>query len=253
MIYAIPSYKRAGKQETLEFLLRMGIQPKDIYIFVQTKEDNEAYSKLYKGMCNVIYRPANSVPVARNNILRYFDGRDNILMMDDDVSRFSYGSKGMKFVDVKSGRQFAETIDKMFEVTAILQGCMFGLYPVYNEFFMSDDISTRVTVNTVIGFPAGFPLRFNEKFNAKEDIELCGRILNQGGKIIRFNNISFKAKHRTNAGGAYDTWHSDENTKLSRILSIMYPNVFCVRKDNPQEVRVRLKDKKEKGLVWIKK
>ena len=229
----------------------MGVSPDDIYIFVQTDEDFSLYSERYAQNCHVIKRDADCVPVARNNILNYFNGKTRILMMDDDVSRFSYGHKQMKFVDVKPGRQFEETVETMFAMTDALGGSLFGMYPVYNEFFMSNDISTRVTVNTVIGFPEGFQMRFRNDFRAKEDIELCGRILNSGRRIVRFNNISFKAKHRTNPGGAYDAWHSDINNVLSRQLEHMYPNIFKVRKDNPQEVRVLLKDEKQEGVEWV--
>lgn len=250
MKYAIPSYKRAGKQETLEFLVRMGVSREDIYIFVQTDEDYALYSGRYADKCNLILRAADGVAKARNNILDFFDGKTDLVMMDDDVSCFSFGYKDTRFCDVESGRQFEETIETMFAITASLNGSMFGLYPVYNEFFMSNDISTKVTVNTVLGFPAGFHLRFRNDFRAKEDIELCGRILSKGGKVVRFNNVAFKAKHRTNPGGAYDAWHSNINQILSRELQRMYPKVFKIKSNNPNEVRMLLKDEKQEGIVW---
>lgn len=252
MIYAIPSYKRAEKQETLEFLRRMEVDPAQIYIFVQTKEDYVLYSERYSEECTIIFNVADSVSVARNNILNYFNGKDNLMMFDDDVSVFSVGSKNRKFIDVQSGDEFRNVVEKMFSTTYALHGYMFGLYPVYNEFFMSDDISTKVTVNTVLGFPKGFSLRFNDSWRAKEDIELCGRILSSGGRVIRFNNIAFKAKHRTNPGGAYDAWHSGINELLSRDLEMIYPDVFKVKSNNPNEVRVILKDEKKRGISWKK-
>lgn len=250
MKYAIPSYKRAAKQETLEFLVRMGVPNDDIYIFVQTDDDYSLYSERYSKLCHVIHRVADCVPKARNNILDFFGGKADIVMMDDDISCLSYGCKGTKFCNVESGRQFEETMETMFAVSASLGGSMFGLYPVYNEFFMSNDISTRVTVNTILGFPQGFALRFRNDFRAKEDIELCGRILNKGGKVVRFNNVAFKAKHRTNPGGAYDAWHSNINQILSRELQRMYPKVFKIKSNNPNEVRMLLKDEKQEGIVW---
>lgn len=229
----------------------MGVKPDDIFIFVQTDEDDALYNERYSGKCHVIKKYADCVSVARNNILDFFGGKSRILMMDDDVSGFSYGYKGAKFCNVDAGRQFEDTIETMFAVNESIGGKMFGLYPVYNEYFMSNDISTRVTVNTVIGFPDGFSFRFRNDFKAKEDIELCGRILSKNGKIVRFNNIAFKAKHRTNQGGAYDAWHSGINEILSKKLQTMYPNVFAVKKNNPQEVRVILKDEKQKGIEWV--
>ena len=251
MIYGIPSYKRSDKQETLEFLLRMGVPEDIIYIFVQTEEDYELYTNNYANKCHVIYRTADSVSKARNNILNYFEGKDNLMMLDDDVSCFAVGSKGVKFREIKAGKQFFDTVDRMFSITAQLHGQMFGLYPVYNEFFMGNDISTKVTVNTVLGFPKGFQFRFNENYRAKEDIELCGRILSSGGRVIRFNNLAFKAKHRTNPGGAYDAWHSNINEKLSSELALIYPDVFAIKKNNTSEVRMVMKDEKKRGVAWI--
>lgn len=251
MIYAIPSYKRAEKQETLDFLLRMGVPKESIYIFVQTEDDHQSYLNRYSGVCNVIYRPAGGVATARNNILDFVVNKDDVLMMDDDVSNIAFGAKGQKFVEVKPGEQFQKVVEHMFAVNRQLHGYMFGMYPVWNEFFMSNDISTRVTVNTVLGFPKGFPLRFRDDYRAKEDIELCGRILSSGGRVVRFNNIAYKAKHRTNDGGACETWASDANAKVAEELELMYPDVFSVKTNNPNEVRVVMRDVKMRGVKWI--
>ena len=250
MIYGIPSYKRAEKQETLDFLLRMGVNPEQIYIIVQTNDDYKEYKNRYGSVCNVVYEPADGVSAARNNVLNLLIDKDDLLMMDDDVSSFAVGSKGKKFVEIQAA-QFESVVKRMFDINAQLHGRMFGMYPVWNEFFMSNDISTKVTVNTVLGFPKGFPLRFNEKYKAKEDIELCGRILSSGGRVVRFNNIAYKAKHRTNPGGAYDAWHSDINKRLSSELELIYPDVFSVKSNNPNEVRLVKRDEKKGGVRWI--
>ena len=248
--YCIPSYKRAEKQETLAFLRSMGVPAEDIFIFVQTEDDHISYENRYGSLCNIVFVPAEGVAEARNNILEFFGDRENILMMDDDVSSFAVGSKGKKFVEIQAA-QFESVVKRMFDINAQLHGRMFGMYPVWNEFFMSNDISTKVTVNTVLGFPKGFSLRFNEKYKAKEDIELCGRILSSGGRVVRFNNIAYKAKHRTNPGGAYDAWHSDINKRLSSELELIYPDVFSVKSNNPNEVRLVKRDEKKGGVRWI--
>lgn len=250
MVYAIPSYKRSDRQDTLSYLTSVGVPRDRIFIFVQTENEYSAYKEKYSDKCNIVYRYAETVPEARNNILRFFERKENIVMMDDDISMFSIGSKKTKFVNI-TGKDTLETILKtMFEYTEKTGGYLFGLYPVYNEYFMSDNISTKVTVNTVIGIPKGFPYLFDERYIAKEDIELCGRILDSGGKIVRFNNVAFKAKHRTNAGGAFETWKSDANIRLSRELVARFPKIFGLRADKPKEVRMVIKDQKMKGIKW---
>lgn len=226
----------------------LGVDKDNIFIFTQTEEDFEKYKELYSDKCNVIYMESNSISKSRNNILNYFSGKENILMMDDDVSAISVlSSDGKDLDEIKD----IAIIEKMFDYVRENHGFLFGLYPVYNDFFMSDNTSGRVTVNTIIGFPKGFDLRFDESFIAKEDIELCGRILNQGGRIFRFNNFAFKAKHRTNKGGANDVWKTNENEKAVLRLCTMYPAIFGRHNTKKNEVRVILKDRKYSALKML--
>ena len=238
-VVAIPSYHRAEEQITLKYMMSLGLSKDKIFIFVQTEDDYAKYSELYGNDCNVIYRPSDSISKSRNNILNYFAGQENILMMDDDVSEIAFLSSN----DLQAISDLS-VIDKMFDYTKSNRGYLFGLYPVYNDFFMSNNTSTRVTVNTIIGFPKKFQFRFDESFIAKEDIELCGRILNQGGRVFRFNNFAFKAKHRTNKGGANDTWKTNANEKAVLRLCEMYPAIFAKHKTKNNEVRVIAKDRK---------
>jgi len=239
-IIAIPSYNRPERQITLEYLEILNIPKDRIFTFVQTADDYEAYQK-YAGMSNIILARANTVTEARNNILRHFDC--NILMLDDDIRRISIIKKG-KLAPVESREMFARIINNCFDHTKRNGGKIFGIYPVYNEYFMSPTISTKVTVNTVIGFAEGFDMKFDERYKTKEDIELCSRILRNGGRVFRHNYIAVDAKHRTNSGGCYKTWHSDENEKVVKRLCITYPEILAPQSKNAQEVRVIIKDTK---------
>ena len=236
MKFAIPSYKRHDRQDTLKWLLSVGVPKTDIYLFVQTEEDYGLY-KQYEESCNLVYKEAQSLPKARNNILDHFQGKDDIVMMDDDITALSFGSKEQKLVSITSHEMVMKVFETMFAMTRRLKGSLCGFYPVHNNFFMQDSIDTKKPVNTIIGFPKGFKLRFDINFIAKEDIELCGRVLASGGKIIRLNNISFNAKHRTNHGGANDIWKSGVNREYAMVLEQIYPEVYAVQKNNPEEVR----------------
>ena len=223
-VFCIPSYKRFERQDTLSLLLSLGVDISDIYLFVQTEEDRELYMR-YVGNCNLIYAAADSLPKTRNNILNAISKEKNVVMLDDDISAIQTGAKGRKLQTINSQEQFFEVINRMYDLTKALGGKMWGFYPICDSFFMSDTLDTKKPVNTILGFPKGFDLRFDEKFIAKEDIELCGRILGSGGSIIRCNNIGFKAKHRTNKGGANDIWKSGVNKKFASLLNFMSPDV----------------------------
>ena len=248
-VICIPSYHRHECQKTVAYLSGTGVPKDKIYLFVQTEEDAAKYGA-WKDKCQVVYKPANNLPQTRNNILEYCLRDNNVVMMDDDISCIAFGSKRNKFTQITSLDVFSKTILRMFEETQKRRGYMFGVYPVYNEYFMDDTVSTRVTVNTLIGFPRQFPFRFDNNYIAKEDIELCGRVLKNGGNIIRFNNVAYKADHRTNKGGACDIWKTDANAHFARTLCKTYPNIFAVQKNKPSEVRLVVKDVKQKGIIW---
>lgn len=241
-VYAIPSYKRADEQGTLEYLSSLGV-PKDlIWIFVQTAEDKDAYER-YSDRANIVYRPAAGVAAARNNVLRELSAIHNIVMMDDDVSRILQMRQD-KLVPIETREGLADLLNICFGKAARAGAEMWGMYPVDNAYFMSYTISTAVTVNTVIGFAAGTRKRFDTSFKAKEDIELCGRTLSSGEKVYRYNFLAYTAKHRTNKGGCYDVWKSNENRRTVERLCQMYPTIFAPKGNNPSEVRVLLKDNK---------
>lgn len=246
-VFCIPSYKRSDSQETLSFLRTAGVPKDKINIFVQTVEDLHNYEK-YQTECGVIYAHADNLPQARNNILEAFSAEKNIVMMDDDISSISVGIKGKPFVEIDVLSLFSMA----FEKTAEMRGSMFGFYPVYNNFFMSDTIDTQKPVNTILGFPKGFKYRFDKRFIAKEDLELCGRVIASGGRVVRFNNVAFKAKHRTNSGGTHDIWKSGVNKKYANLLEQLYPDIYKVMESKQEEVRAITKGGRKGGQSWTK-
>lgn len=201
-IIAIPSYQRAETQGTLKYLSDMGVEKDRVFIFVQTEQDYEKYQR-YVDKCGVIYAKADGIAKARNNILRHFKGVHDIFMLDDDVNYIGQ-LKGDTIKPISDKETFDRTIGKCFEQARRAAAPLWGVYPVNNAFFMQRSISTKVTVNTAVGFPKGQILTFNETFSAKEDIELCARVLNNGKPILRYNFLSVNAKHRTNAGGCFE-------------------------------------------------
>lgn len=251
VVFCIPSYKRHERQDTLEYLLTIGIPKKDIFLFVQTENDYRLY-KNYSYDCNLVYAVASTLPNARNNIINYFNGSENIIMMDDDISVISIGSAdcGCKLKEIHDSEKLYYVINKMQVLAKRFAASMFGFYPVYNAFFMQDSIDLKKPINTILGLVKGFNERFDVNFIAKEDIELCGRILSSGGNIVRCNNVSFKAKHRTNHGGANEIWKSGVNREFASLLEAMYPEVYAVQKGNPEEVRTITKGGRMELEKW---
>ena len=241
-VVAIPSYKRASQQITAEYFAGLGMPRDRIFIFVQTAEDLKEYKK-NEQIATIKMAPANGVAKARNNILNSLVSFTNVLMLDDDVQSIGRLIKG-ETVPIQSREEMAQTINKCFAQAKGIGAPLFGIYPIDNAFFMSKSISKKVTVNTVLGFQRGFKERFDETYIAKEDLELCARIISEGKPVMRFNFLAVNAKHRTNAGGCFNVWKSAEHKKTVERLCKAYPDFFAPKGNNPNEVRVIAKDDK---------
>lgn len=241
-IIAIPSYQRDKNQRTLDYLTRIGT-PKDIiYIFVQTKGDYEAYSK-YMDRCNIVYAQADRIAKARNNILNALVSDNDVIMVDDDIRKIGIADiKGIRTIETFS--ELETVFCRCFEQTRNAGATMFGIYPVYNDFFLSKTISTRVAVNTVFGFPKGFKFTYDESYDTKEDAALCGKILSLKGKIFRYNFLAVDADHRKDKNGYIDDWHQKENLRCVSKLCFNYPEIYAKQSGKPWEVRMLIKDKK---------
>lgn len=239
-IYTIPSYKRAQKQVTLEYLAGIGVPKEKIWVFVQTEDDFREYQRHAK-RAQIVLRTATRGVEARNNILNTLSESNNIMMLDDDVKQF-YALRGARLAGIKKREELASIFNACFEQTELLGATIFGVYPIANAFFMSHDISTKVSINTVFGFKKGFKHRFDEAFDTKEDAELCGRMLWHKLRVVRFNGLAVTADHRKDKNGYFDKWHHDENVRSVKQLCAKYPGIFAEQKGKPWEVRVKIKD-----------
>ena len=242
-IYAIPSYNRAEKQKTVELLSGIGIKKERIYVFVQTAADKEAYAKTIGEKAKIILKPAKRGVEARNNILNELSGQSNIVMLDDDIRAIGV-LKGDNIRGIESAQEMDATFEKCFATCKKTGTSIFGIYPVYNAFFLSRTISTLSPINTVFGFEKGFQLRYNEEYDTKEDAELCARILSFRKRILRFNFLAVDADHRKNKDGYIDDWHQEENVRCVKKLVFEYPEIYKPQKGKPWEVRSLIKDSK---------
>lgn len=243
-IYAIPSYNRVTRQATVNYLHSIGVPRDRIVVYVQTEGDFKAYTDMIGDISVVKYAPAKRGVEARNNILRG-EAASDIVMLDDDVRAIGMftGAEVRKIEDVD---QMDGVFEKCFATCRKADASFFGVYPVYNDFYMERTISTKAPVNTVFGFPSGITLRYNEEYDTKEDAELCARVLRRGGRILRFNFLAVDADHRKTKDGYIDDWHQEENMRCVRRLALEYPDVYKPQTRKPWEVRCLIKDKKIK-------
>lgn len=232
--FGIPSYKRADNQETLNYLNKLGYKKENIILSVQTQQDYEAYQK-YGDKCTIIYKEGNCVGDNRNNILEYLPKNEKVVMLDDDI--FSIQQlKDNKLENINSKIELDKFIENAFEFCLKNNARIWGVYPVDNAYFMKKTIDKQ---NIVIGCVVGLVniFKFNREYRTKEDYELCCREISQGYNCIRFNNITAKAKHKTNSGGCKEDWKFEINKKCADMLIKTYPHLIKRNSKKLDEVR----------------
>lgn len=230
--FAIPTYKRADKQLTLQMLKDFGYKKEDIVMSTQTKEDFEQYNDKYGSECSVIYREGHSVTDNRNNLIDHFEKGQWVVMLDDDITGF-FKLAGKKLVKIETREEFETMLNDFFKYTEANNGKMWGVYPCKNAFFMGQSINKKDIVNSCLGLI--IDQRFDDNLKAKEDIELCCRYIKSGYNVIRFNFITYDAKHR-GKGGCSDVWKSNENEIVSKKLVMKYPKLLRLNTKRKGEV-----------------
>lgn len=242
-VYAIPSYKRANKQITVDYLNKSGVPKEKIYVFVQTEADKEEYENSIGTKAEIVMRAADGVARARNNVLNTLVESNNVVMLDDDIKSIGKLADG-KIKRFESSLEFEQAFLKCFEMCGRGWAQIFGVYPVYNAYFMEQSISMRTPINTVFGFLKGFKYRYDESYDTKEDAALCAKLLASGRQILRFNYLTVDADHRKTKDGYIDSWHQEENLRCVRRLISEFPTVYKMQTNKPWEVRSIIKDKK---------
>lgn len=242
-VYAIPSYNRADKQTTVNYLNTIGVKKEKIYVFVQTRKDEKEYKEKIGDMANIVMREANRGVEARNNILNELCGENNVVMLDDDVRAIGELHE-REIKKIITAKRMEHVLLKCFEMCEKTNVRMFGIYPVYNAFFMEKTISTKAPINTVFGIVAGSKIKYDESYDTKEDAALCAKLLSFGASILRFNFLAVDADHRKTKDGYIDDWHQEENIRCVKKLLMEFPTIYKAQKNKPWEVRTTIKDKK---------
>ena len=231
MTIAIPSYKRAGKVTTLDFL-GDAFNKEEIIIGTQTQQDYDSYLSLYGEKATIIYKEGNSCGENRNSLLEYCskNGINEVLMLDDDISHVITMQK-KKLV----GKEFRELMERCYSMCRENNVVLFGGYCCENPFMMSKTIKRNIIVGMLFGL-LDTSVRFDPQFFVKEDYELSLRLMMQGKKVARFNMFAAAAKHKT-AGGCEDAWKRNDHQELAELLVSAYPNLVKLHPTRKGEIK----------------
>ena len=236
MIYfGIPSYQRSEKQLTLDYLESVGVRPEQIVMSVQTEEDYEKYAKYRDRVGQLIYRKAHNVSGNTNTIFDAVPKGEKIVILDDDIQYLSV-LRGGKLHPVKTAEEFNRIFAFGYSVAAKLRTIGFSVYPVHNEYFMSNSVHTiHIGEGTLLAFH-NVGIRFDEFIDTKSDFETTCRVIRRYGTYPRLNMVSCKAGHYTSGGCDWNWKDPDRVAGDAATLVAMYPDLVRANPKRPGEV-----------------
>ena len=257
-VVAIPSYKRAEtlRDRSMKVLQDYKIDPNKIHIFVADQEQKKIYEDVlpnnsYKKI--IIGEPG--IKNIRNFMPRYFPEGQHIFYMDDDIysvqETINNGDlsnrKDNKHVKLKSLKELINKGFRMSEDTGLNN---WGVYPVYNPFFMkpttknvNDYVGTKLSY--IIGFMTGV---INNKeaeirtIDDKEDYERSIKYYLKDGGLLRFNNVTCDTKCYKEPGGMQVERTKQRIHDSAVYLTKQYPELCTLnttKKSGFTEIRMR--------------
>lgn len=247
-VIAIPSYKRANKQLTLDYLERIGWNKELTMMSVQTEEDYRDYQNagIDKRVGKLIYRQGDNLSDNLNTLLEANPVGSKILFLDDDCYSIQKLENG-KLKDLETVKEIDDLVEYGFNLAEKHKTIVWGGYPCPNAFFMRDAYRDRfIVVSAMIGI-INTELRFDRTFPTKMDFEFCCQVIRKYGACIRLDNYTAKSQSHSK-GGCFEFWQDEkEVVDTANRLVKKYPDLI---KSNPARVgEVKMAEKKYEGFV----
>ena len=247
MYIAIPTYKRHDilERKTLSTLERGGISPSQIYIFVA----NEAEKKLYETIPSSKYHKivVGKLGIANQRIFikHYFPEDSYVVSIDDDVEGL-YQLSGNSLKEIKVKPFFEKALQELKKEKKF----MWGIYPVFNAYFMKLVKKKSKGLTFIIGALHGYIVRYDKSLEpstlseGKEDYEQSILYYLKDGGVIRFNDVTIKTKFLAKGGLGEDRF--ERNKKSAKYLQRTYPDLVSMfhRKNGMTEIRFTRKNNK---------
>lgn len=238
-IFAIPSYKRPDNQAAMKWLNGMGFTRADIVIGTQTEEDYAEYQRLHGRNARIVFRPGSCIADNKNALLDFCAGK-RVVMLSDAVKRLGKLRKNGKVEPIISRTELTMLLDRNFRIMEEEGATLWGIYPVYNAFFMDNSYTVdNLLMGCCMGFPDTNGMRFRREFRVKEDWDISLRAIAEGRKIVRFNDMAFDRRHKIK-GGCQELWRAKGdavNVKACRMLLAEHPDLCKPHATRNNEIR----------------
>jgi hypothetical protein len=241
----IPTF---GRSEIKTLKILSAFNKEDITIFPNNygNDINEECDKLklkypeYK----IVGLNTKGIGEARNGILDYHKIGERILMFDDDVEKFyRLGLKGLKKSLVEMNPEEIKTfVEDAFNKIEKFETKLWGIYPVENAFYMSQKLNPKgFIIGTVSGIIKS-QLRYDPEVSFKEDYDFTIQHILKFKKVCRFENITVKAGHYSNAGGVCQQRkeNPEREGEVAERLMQKYPGVVIYNSKRENEILINL-------------
>lgn len=233
--FGIPTYKRPDNQRTLTYLEKIGISKEQIIMSVQTEQDYKDYKKHESRVGALLYKEQHNLAGNRNTILEALPRMAKVILLDDDITVISK-LRGKELEPITDAEELLKIIRYGYTVAARLGTIGFGVYPVHNAFFMSQNVADRWLIEGTFMAIQNNGLLFNTRFDTKEDYEYSCRAIRAYRNLVRLNYISCKAQ-RHSRGGCEEHWADKTSViQVAKELCSRYPDIVKPNKSKPGEI-----------------
>jgi hypothetical protein len=199
MIIAIPSFNRAGKVSTINFLPEA--------IIVVPKKQEKEYKEFYKNILAIPDEQDGFVARKRNAILNYF--QEDLFLIDDDIK----GIKNHKG-EILNTEQVQGLMRNGWQMAYDLGCGIWGLNITDDKMKIHDFQPFSLTKQMYwgVGIIKDY-IRYDERFTIGEDVDFWLQKLNLYRKVLRFNLFNYK-KSESKKGGICDRRVKDNHNLL---------------------------------------
>lgn len=243
---AIPSYDRAEiiKKKTLATLHRLGIQNKDIAIFVENENMKKEYDKVLESSYCIIVTDTKGICEKRNFLETYYYEQtvfDRVLFMDDDIEHvMTLDKKNPKFLKEFDEITFKTFVEDAFRLTEYHDMSIWGVSTFHNPFFMS--YNTTFNLKQIAGAFRGLVIRRDRHLihcdiDHMEDSQFSLEYFLRDKGVVRFNHVCLVTKYFEEQGGIAGSLGGNDKRKET-----MEPNAKYLHERYGDMIELVLRD-----------
>ena len=246
----IPSHNRPKIicEKTLTFLNKTLNEKTSIYIFTPLEQaiDYDIEIKKYEfNNLNIIFAYSEYTLSEKMNMIinDYFKNGDFVIYLEDDICSIQ------TLVEFQTKKHLTDILDlnkfikKTYNILIENDLKVFGVYPVYNAYFMNYNNTTdfRFLINHFWGFIVNKdkPITINTDF--KCDYEKSILFYKEYGSMLRYNHVTCKTKNYDKIEGGFEYHNRYLYEKDSvEYLMITYPEYVDIKKCKSKFLEIRL-------------